>query len=251
MFKQELRQAAESYGLPLTEEQLSRFERYYELLIEWNQKMNLTAITEPREVAVKHMIDSLSAWDDSLFSPEASLVDVGTGAGFPGIPLKILYPGLKLTLLDSLNKRIRYLQTVVDELGLTDVRCIHARAEEAARQKEYREQFDIAVSRAVARLPILAEYCLPFVKKGGIFAALKGMQYEQEAQEARKALGMLGGQLAAVHPVQLPGLEDKRAVIYVRKTGKTPAAYPRKAGTPEKNPLGVSVKKDFSSVKKK
>lgn len=251
MFKQELRQAAESYGLPLTEEQLSRFERYYELLIEWNQKMNLTAITEPREVAVKHMIDSLSAWDDSLFSPEASLVDVGTGAGFPGIPLKILYPGLKLTLLDSLNKRIRYLQTVVDELGLTDVRCIHARAEEAARQKEYREQFDIAVSRAVARLPILAEYCLPFVKKGGIFAALKGMQYEQEAQEARKALGMLGGQLAAVHPVQLPGLEDKRAVIYVRKTGKTPAAYPRKAGTPEKNPLGVSVKKDFPSVKKK
>ena len=153
MFKQELRQAAESYGLALTEEQLSRFERYYELLIEWNQKMNLTAITEPREVAVKHMIDSLSAWDDSLFSPEASLVDVGTGAGFPGIPLKILYPGLKLTLLDSLNKRIRYLQTVVDELGLTDVRCIHARAEEAARQKEYREQFDIAVSRAVARLP--------------------------------------------------------------------------------------------------
>ena len=251
MFKQELRQAAESYGLPLTEEQLSRFERYYELLIEWNQKMNLTAITEPREVAVKHMIDSLSAWDDSLFSPEASLVDVGTGAGFPGIPLKILYPGLKLTLLDSLNKRIRYLQTVVDELGLTDVRCIHARAEEAARQKEYREQFDIAVSRAVARLPILAEYCLPFVKNGGIFAALKGMQYEQEAQEARKALGMLGGQLAAVHPVQLPGLEDKRAVIYVRKTGKTPAAYPRKAGTPEKNPLGVSVKKDFPSVKKK
>ena len=251
MFKQELRQAAESYGLPLTEEQLSRFERYYELLIEWNQKMNLTAITEPREVAVKHMIDSLSAWDDSLFSPEASLVDVGTGAGFPGIPLKILYPGLKLTLLDSLNKRIRYLQTVVEELGLTDVRCIHARAEEAARQKEYREQFDIAVSRAVARLPILAEYCLPFVKKGGIFAALKGMQYEQEAQEARKALGMLGGQLAAVHPVQLPGLEDKRAVIYVRKTGKTPAAYPRKAGTPEKNPLGVSVKKDFPSVKKK
>ncbi len=251
MFKQELRQAAESYGLALTEEQLSRFERYYELLIEWNQKMNLTAITEPREVAVKHMIDSLSAWDDSLFSPEASLVDVGTGAGFPGIPLKILYPGLKLTLLDSLNKRIRYLQTVVDELGLTDVRCIHARAEEAARQKEYREQFDIAVSRAVARLPILAEYCLPFVKKGGIFAALKGMQYEQEAQEARKALGMLGGQLAAVHPVQLPGLEDKRAVIYVRKTGKTPAAYPRKAGTPEKNPLGVSVKKDFPSVKKK
>ena len=251
MFKQELRQAAESYGLALTEEQLSRFERYYELLIEWNQKMNLTAITEPREVAVKHMIDSLSAWDDSLFSPEASLVDVGTGAGFPGIPLKILYPGLKLTLLDSLNKRIRYLQTVVDELGRTDVRCIHARAEEAARQKEYREQFDIAVSRAVARLPILAEYCLPFVKKGGIFAALKGMQYEQEAQEARKALGMLGGQLAAVHPVQLPGLEDKRAVIYVRKTGKTPAAYPRKAGTPEKNPLGVSVKKDFPSVKKK
>lgn len=243
MFKEEMHQAAGIYGLSLTEKQLEQFERYYELLVEWNQKMNLTAITEPREVAVKHMIDSLSAWNPQLFSPKASLVDVGTGAGFPGLPLKILYPELRLTLLDSLNKRVRYLQTVVDELELADVCCVHARAEEAARQKEYREQFNIAVSRAVARLPVLAEYCLPFVKPGGVFAALKGMQYEQEAKEAKAALGMLSGKVIAIRPVQLPGLEDKRAVIYIKKIGKISAIYPRKAGTPEKNPLGVPAKK--------
>ena len=188
MFKQELRQAAESYGLPLTEEQLSRFERYYELLIEWNQKMNLTAITEPREVAVKHMVDSLSAYDPALFNGTVSIIDVGTGAGFPGLPLKIFCPDAKLTLMDSLNKRVNFLQTVVDELGLEGVSCVHARAEEGARMKQYREQFDLAVSRAVARLPILCEYCLPFVKRGGHFLALKGRAYAEEVEEAAKAI---------------------------------------------------------------
>ena len=241
-FRDELQQAAAAYGISLSARQLEQFDRYFSLLIEWNQKMNLTAITEPHEVAVKHMIDSLSAYDAAVFPESMSLIDVGTGAGFPGIPLKILRPDIHLTLLDSLNKRVRFLETVVTALGLTDVACVHARAEEAARQKIYRERFDMAVSRAVARLPILAEYTLPFVKKGGYFVALKGMKYQEEAAEASAALKLLGGQQARIVPVKLPGLEDVRAVIYVEKIAKTPAVYPRKAGTPEKSPLG-SVRK--------
>lgn len=237
MFLSELARAAELYGVELTEEQMEQFGIYYRLLIEWNEKMNLTAITEPKEVAVKHMIDSLSAWDGTRMAERASLVDVGTGAGFPGLPLKIFRPKLHLTLLDSLHKRVTFLQTVVQEIGLSDVACIHARAEEAARNKAYREQFDIAVSRAVARLPILAEYCLPFVKKGGLFVALKGMRYQEEAEEAKRAVKLLGGAGAECVPVKLPELEDKRAVIYIKKTAATSKAYPRKAGTPEKKPI--------------
>ena len=250
MFKEELQKAAEEYGIVLTAQQIGQFNRYFELLIEWNGKMNLTAITEPHEVAVKHMIDSLSAWDPAVFTEGASLVDFGTGAGFPGLPLKIFRPDLKLTLLDSLNKRVRFLQEVTDQLGLQAVSCVHARAEEAARNTMYREQFDIAVSRAVARLPILAEYCLPFVKQGGHFVALKGMQYKDEMQEAKKAVQLLGGGAPKSVPVKLPGLEDVRAVIYIRKERRTPAVYPRKAGTPEKNPLGTGQKKDFADTKR-
>lgn len=237
MFIDEMKQAADSYGLVLSETQLGQFNRYYELLVEWNKVMNLTAITEPQEVAVKHMIDSLTAYDASLFTEGATVIDVGTGAGFPGLPLKIFAPGIKLTLMDSLNKRVRFLQTVVDELGLQDVVCVHARAEEGARNKAYREQFDIAVSRAVARLPILAEYCLPFVRRGGHFLALKGMQYQEEEQEAVKAIKVMGGSETQTRPVKLPGLEDVRAVIDITKGMPTPKAYPRKAGTPAKNPL--------------
>lgn len=236
-FKEYLKDAAEKYGLSLSEKQLDQFDRYYQLLVEWNEKMNLTAITEPKEVAIKHMVDSLSCWNDDMFKPDIRVIDVGTGAGFPGVPLKIYRPEIKLTLLDSLNKRINFLQTVVDELGLTEVECIHGRAEEAARQRTLREQFDLAVSRAVARLPVLAEYCLPFVKKGGVFAAMKGMKFAQEAQEAQKALSTLGGGEPDCVEVKLPYLEDKRAVIYIRKEKNTPKTYPRKAGTPDKNPL--------------
>ena len=236
-FKEELCHAAGIYGLSLTEQQMEQFQCYYELLIEWNQRMNLTAITEPREVAVKHMIDSLSAYEDKIFKPNASLADVGTGAGFPGIPLKIFRPDLELTLLDSLNKRVHFLQTVVDELGLEDVDCVHARAEEGARMKKYREQYDLAVSRAVARLPILCEYCLPFVKRGGHFLALKGRAFAEEVEEAAKAIKVMGGSHTDVREVHLPGLDDKRAIITVTKTMPTPKAYPRKAGTPAKNPL--------------
>jgi len=236
-FRDEMVQAAAAYGISLSDRQLEQFEQYFVLLMNWNQKMNLTAITEPHEVAVKHMIDSLSVYDAALFPVGLRLIDVGTGAGFPGIPLKILRPDLRLTLLDSLNKRVRFLETVVQELGLKDVVCLHARAEEAARQKIYREQFDMAVSRAVARLPVLAEYTLPFVKSGGIFAAMKGMKYQEEADAATHAIRVLGGGAMRLAPVKLPGLEDVRAVIYIEKKGKTPAAYPRKAGIPEKNPL--------------
>lgn len=237
MFIEEMKKAAASYGIELSEKQLEQFNRYYELLVEWNKVMNLTAITEPQEVAVKHMIDSLTAYDASLFTEGATVIDVGTGAGFPGLPLKIFAPGIKLTLMDSLNKRVRFLQTVVDELGLQEVACVHARAEEGARNKAYREQFDIAVSRAVARLPILAEYCLPFVKRGGHFLALKGMQYQEEEQEAVKAIKVMGGSDTQTRPVKLPGLEDVRAVIDITKGMPTPKAYPRKSGTPAKNPL--------------
>lgn len=236
-FKECLRDGAAVYGLALTEVQLEQFDKYFQLLIEWNEKINLTAITEPREVAVKHMIDSLTCWDDDRFDNNIRVIDVGTGAGFPGIPLKIFRPDIRLTLLDSLNKRIKFLQLVVDELGLHGVECIHARAEEGARNKELREQFDLVVSRAVARLPVLAEYCLPFVKKGGTFAALKGMKYGEEAESATKALAVLGGGKAECVEVKLPYIDDKRAVIYVKKEKSTPKIYPRKAGTPDKSPI--------------
>lgn len=238
-FRDELASAAAAYGLSLQDAQLAQFQKYYELLISWNEKMNLTAITEPREVAVKHIVDSLSAYDAALFGDGAPVIDVGTGAGFPGIPLKILRPDLRLTLLDSLQKRVGFLREVVSALGLAQTECVHARAEEAARQKTYRERFDVAVSRAVARLAVLAEYTLPFVRLGGSFLALKGAKYREETQEAGAALKLLGGGLPEIRPVKLPGLDDARAIVRIEKLRLTPAAYPRKAGTPEKKPLGV------------
>ena len=232
-----LEKAASEYGVELSEKQLQQFQRYYELLIEWNEKINLTAITEPQEVAVKHFIDSVSAWDEKRFEGAKSIIDVGTGAGFPGIPLKIFQPQLKLVLLDSLNKRIKFLQTVVDELQLDNVECIHARAEEGAKNPKLRENFDIAVSRAVARLPVLCEYCLPFVKRGGYFLALKGREYQDEIKEAAKAIKVMGGSKVTERLVKLPALDDVRAIITIKKDMPTPKAYPRKAGTPAKKPI--------------
>lgn len=236
-FIEELDSVAKEYGLELTTAQLDDFNKYYELLVEWNEKINLTAITEPKEVAIKHIVDSLSCYQEKLFTGDVSLIDVGTGAGFPGLPLKIFCPNLKLTLLDSLNKRVKFLQLVVDELGLKDVEVIHARSEEAARNKKYREKFNLATARAVARLPILCEYCLPFIKLNGTFIALKGRQYEEEIEEATKAVKVLGGKIVKAMPVKLPELEDKRAVVYIKKEKPTSKVYPRKAGTPEKNPI--------------
>ncbi len=199
--------------------------------------MNLTAITEPEEVAVKHFIDSLLAYEEADFTGK-TLADVGTGAGFPGVPLKIYCPSLKVTLIDSLGKRLKFLQQVIDELGLENITCEHLRAEDAGRDKRFREKFDLVTARAVARLSVLSEYCLPLVKKGGKFVALKGSKYAEEIAEGEAALKILGGKLLSSEPVKLPGLDDGRAIIKIAKTKPTPAQYPRKAGTPEKQPLG-------------
>ena len=237
MFEQELERASARYGLPLDAKQIEKFGIYYRLLIEWNAKMNLTAITEPREVAVKHIVDSLTALRGIEERDSLRLIDVGTGAGFPGIPLKIVRPDLQLTLLDSLKKRVHFLETVVEALGLEGAECLHGRAEEAARQSALRERFDIAASRAVARLPVLAEYLLPFVRIGGTAIALKGLHSEEEAKESERAVKILGGRAIESIPVALPGLSDKRAVLVIKKERPTPKAYPRKAGKPAKEPL--------------
>lgn len=222
--------------LSFTEEQLAQFTRYYELLVETNKVMNLTAITEPEEVAVKHMVDSMLAYEDGMQGK--TLVDVGTGAGFPGVPLKIYCPSLKVTLVDSLGKRLRFLQQVIDELGLKGIRCEHLRAEDAGRSKKHREQYDYVTARAVARLSVLSEYCLPLAKKGGQFIALKGSRFAEEIEEGEAAVKILGGKIISAEPVKLPGLDDGRAIIKIAKIKATPAQYPRKAGTPEKQPLG-------------
>ena len=222
--------------LSFTEEQLAQFTRYYELLVETNKVMNLTAITEPEEVAVKHMVDSLLAFEAAMAGK--TLVDVGTGAGFPGVPLKIYCPSLKVTLVDSLGKRLRFLEQVISELGLKGIRCEHLRAEDAGRNKKHREQYDYVTARAVARLSVLSEYCLPLAKKGGQFIALKGSRYAEEIDEGEAAVKILGGKIISAEPVKLPGLDDGRAIIKIAKIKNTPTQYPRKAGTPEKQPLG-------------
>lgn len=237
MFREVLKKAMAAYGMTADEGQFNAFSMYYEQLMEWNQKINLTAIVDPEGVAVKHMIDSLSCYERDVFPTGCKVVDVGTGAGFPGLPLKIMHEDQQLTLLDSLNKRVKFLTELSGALGLKKVQVLHRRAEEGARDQILREQYDVATARAVARLRVLAELCMPFVRVGGYFVALKGAQYEEEILEAKRAISVLGGRIARVKPVTLPNLEDVRAVIYIRKIKKTPFMYPRKAGTPEKNPL--------------
>ncbi len=223
-------------GLSFSEKQLEQFSLYFDLLIETNKVMNLTAITEPEEVAVKHIIDSLLAYDEKVF-PGKLLADVGTGAGFPGIPLKIYCPELKVVLLDSLAKRLKFLDNVIETLGLKDITCVHLRAEDAGQNKDHREKYDLVTARAVARLSVLSEYCLPLVKQGGYFIAMKGSKFVEEIAEGRTAVGILGGEIISAEEVKLPGLDDGRAIIRIRKIKKTPVKYPRKAGVPEKQPL--------------
>ncbi len=231
------REPLASFGLDAA--QIERCEKFYRLVVEQNRVMNLTAITEPREFAIKHIIDSLSAWDDEIFQGVETLADVGTGAGFPAIPLKIFKPQLKLCLIDSLAKRTEFLKRVVAELELEDVEIIQGRAEELARQKIFREKFDVVTSRAVARLNVLAEYCLPFVKVGKKFVALKGKNFREELDEARAAIKILGGGEIFVREMSLPTLEEKRAVIYVSKKKSTPEKYPRRESLIRKTKLGV------------
>ena len=236
-FEEILAARAAEAGIPLTAEQIGQFSVYHEMLLDWNTRMNLTALTALEDVAVKHIIDSLTAYDAALFDGARTLIDVGTGAGLPGIPLAVYVPHLTVTLLDSLNKRVRFLTEVTAAMGLQNVRCIHARAEEAARTAEHRAAYDIAVSRAVARLPVLLEYTLPFVRVGGTLLALKGRAYAEEQTEARRAAEVLGGGRITARPVHLPGLDDVRAILTVTKERQTPVAYPRGGGAPTRRPI--------------
>ena len=221
---------AEMTGYPLTEAQCAQFETYYQLLAETNKVMNLTAITEANEVARLHFADSLAG--AACLPQGASLLDMGSGAGFPGLPLAIFRPDLKVTLMDSLNKRVLFLQQVIAALGLTNVEAVHSRAEDG---RAYFGQFDVCTARAVAALNVLSEYTLPYLKVGGLFLAYKGPQAEEEADQAKRALQILGGSVESIRNVTLPGCEHK--LILVRKTAPTPKKYPRKAGTPAKSPL--------------
>ncbi len=224
-------------GIDLSSHQLQQFHLYYSMLVEWNEKMNLTGITEQAAVYEKHFYDSLTL---SFFLPmkeRRSLADIGSGAGFPSIPLKICFPHLKVVIVDSLNKRIQFLKALRDELGLNDVDCVHGRAEDIARHPAHRDQYDVVTARAVARLNVLNEFCLPFTRKGGFFAAMKGSQSGDEIAEANPSFKLLKGKLKAEHKLMLPHEQSERSIIIVEKTGDTPSKFPRKAGLPLKQPI--------------
>lgn len=225
------------FNIVLSDMQVQQFMTYYELLIEWNGFMNLTAITEYEEVLKKHFLDSLSLVKVCDLTKEMSLIDIGTGAGFPGIPLKIAFPNLRVTLLDSLNKRVQFLNTVIEKLSLINIDTIHGRAEDFAKQGSLREQYDICVSRAVANLTTLSEYCIPFVKKEGIFVSYKSEKISEEKQEAEKAISVFGGRIEKQVQFILPNSNIYRNLLVIKKIKNTPNKYPRKAGLPAREPL--------------
>ena len=233
-----IRQLAEKMNIHLEDGQLVLFEKYYELLIEKNKVMNLTAVTEWEDVVVRHFIDSLSLVKAIDLKKGFRILDLGTGAGFPGIPLKIAFPELDMVLMDSLQKRIRFLDEVIETLSMKDICAVHARAEELARNKDYREQFDLCVSRAVANLSSLSEYCLPFVKTGGYFISYKSGKAAEEIEAASRAIRLLGGKkdprLVSFH---LPDTDISRVLVCIEKAAPTPGKYPRKPGMPAKEPL--------------
>ena len=222
-------------NIELSEDQLDKFYDYMNILIEWNKVMNLTAITEPEEIILKHFIDSLTVLNS--ISKNSKIIDVGTGAGFPGIAIKIAYPEIKVVLLDSLNKRIKFLNEVIEKLRLENIEAVHGRAEEYGRNKDYREKFDIAIARAVAPLNVLLEYLMPFVKNGGKCVCMKGSNSQEEIDLSSNAIKMLGGRLIETEEFVIPNTDIKRRIVEIKKIEETPNRYPRKAGTPSKEPL--------------
>lgn len=239
MNREEFKKNFEKYlvklQIELNEEQIGKFYDYMNLLIEWNEKINLTAITEPKEIIIKHFVDSLTI--SKNIKAGAQVIDVGTGAGFPGIPLKIYRDDIEIVLLDSLNKRINFLNDVIEKISLTKISTVHGRAEELGHNKKYREEFDVSTSRAVANMAILSEYLIPFVKINGIVIMMKGSEVKQEIEESKKAINILGGSVTNTEEFNLPNTEIKRNIILIKKEKQTIKKYPRKPGTPAKEPL--------------
>lgn len=232
-----LEKGCSQLGLTLTDEQKVQFIKYYEMLVEKNKVMNLTNITQFEEVLIKHFLDSLAAVKAVDFTKFKTMIDLGTGAGFPGIPLKIAFPHLQVCLLDSLKKRVLFLEETISELGLENIAGVHGRAEEYAKNKKYREVYDLCVSRAVANLAVLAEYCLPYVKQGGCFISYKSGKIEEELKQSRRAIEILGGKIQDTIKFNLPDSDIERSFVIIKKIKNTPLKYPRKAGTPAKEPL--------------
>ncbi|UOW69363.1 16S rRNA (guanine(527)-N(7))-methyltransferase RsmG [Paraclostridium bifermentans] len=232
-----LKKGIEDLGLKCSHETIDKFSKYREILVEWNQKMNLTGIEEEKEVYIKHFLDSVAAVKKGYIKDGMSIIDVGTGAGFPGLPLRICLENSKVTLLDSLNKRINFLSEVCTNINIDDIELIHGRAEDFGKDEKYREQYDIATARAVAGLPILMEFCVPFIKVGGYFVCLKGPNADTELEESRKAMEVLGLEFVEKIDVELPEIELKHNIVVFKKVNSTPAKYPRKAGKPVKTPI--------------
>lgn len=236
-FFQLMKEASLEAGINLSEHQYDQFIKYMRLLQEWNEKINLTAITEDEEIIKKHFIDCIKAFKSEAIKNAKNIIDIGTGAGFPGLPIAIMNPNVQVTLLDSLNKRINFLNLVIGELGLKNVITIHSRAEDGARNKELREKFDVATSRAVANMAVLSEFCLPYVRMNGYFVALKGPAIEEELKDGQKAIDVLGGELKGIIKVNIEGSDLNHNIVEIKKIKVCPKIYPRKAGTVNKKPI--------------
>lgn len=233
-----LTESCKKININLSDNQVHQFIEYKNMLLDWNKKFNLTAITDEKEIILKHFVDCLAiSLGDIDLNGDKKIIDVGTGAGFPGVPIKIAFPHTKLTLLDSLNKRIIFLEELINNLRLKDVECIHGRAEDAGVNKEMRESFDFCISRAVANLAVLSEYCLPFVNIGGSFISMKGPDVKEELNSAKKAISILGGEIIDVKEVNIPETDIMHSLIIIKKVKPTPTKYPRKAGKIKKEPI--------------